>query len=61
MALVTWFVRYKFKNNGQWVQSIFYVDKTSPDEARAAAEKMLRDAITAEWEILEVRMVGEGR
>lgn len=61
MALVTWFVCYKFKSNGQWVQSIFYVDKTSPDEARAAAEKMLRDAITAEWEILEVRMVGEGR
>lgn len=61
MALVTWYVRYKFKSNGQWVQSIFYVDKTSPAEARAAAEKMLSSAITVEWEILEVRMVGEGR
>ena len=58
MAMITWCVRYRFMNNSRWTESYFYVDKTSPEEARAAAENMLTSAITAKWEILNVRMVG---
>lgn len=59
MALVTWCVTYKFKNAGQWVTSYYYVDANSPEAGKAKAQKMLEDA-KVEYEILSIRMVGEG-
>lgn len=55
----TYFVSYRFKSLGQWALSFFYTDANSLDKARDAAEKILAAAITAQWEIISVRKVGE--
>lgn len=59
--MATWVVRYRFRGvDGKWVQSFMYKTGNSPDQAKAAAQVDLGKS-GAEWEILEVRMVGEGR
>ncbi len=58
--MVTWCVTYRFRSAGQWVKSVVYVSADSPEQAAAKVEGMLTVATTIKYEILEVRMVGEG-
>lgn len=55
----TYFVSYRFKNQGQWTTSFFYTDANSLEKANEAACKILAAAITVKWEIISIRKVGE--
>lgn len=59
--MATWVVRYRFRGPGnKQVESFMYKTGNSPDQAKAAAQIDLNKS-GAEYEILSVSMVGEGR
>lgn len=58
--MTTWYVSYKFKSGGEWVQSNMYVEAASPLQAESLAQ-MILDNSGYKYVILRVRMVGEGR
>lgn len=56
----TWFVPYKFKNaEGKWVVSNSYTVAETPDKARANVEQNLKESKVT-YEIIRVRIVGDG-
>ena len=58
--MATWYVSYKFLADGKWVTSNQYVEANSPDAAKAKVANILVET-GYKFEILSVRMVGEGR
>lgn len=58
--MATWLVSYKFKGDRGWINTSQYVEAISPDLAKAKVATILVES-GYKFEILSVRIVGEGR